>query len=105
MALSRSQRALVVALAWLSLSLGCGGEDSINPAAAKDVPRLIAELKVQKTNNDWNRRNLAASRLGRMGAMAGSAVDELSRVAREDPNPTVRKTASEALVKIRGPES
>lgn len=85
---------------------GCGGgQEPVNPALAKDVPRLIEELKVTKGPKDWNRRNLAASRLGRMGAMAGSAVDELSRVARDDPNPTVRKTAAEALAKIRGPSS
>lgn len=106
MKLSSAIRGLVGASAVLALVAGCGGgADAVNPAAARDVPRLIDELKVTSGPNDWNRRNLAASRLGRMGAMASSAVDELTRVAQEDPNPTVRKTAGEALTRIRGPQS
>ena len=46
-------------------------------------------------------RGIAAFNLGNMGALAADAVDDLEKIAKDDPHPKVRQNASEALQKIR----
>ncbi|MEX2170411.1 MAG: hypothetical protein WD851_13940 [Pirellulales bacterium] len=46
-------------------------------------------------------RGIAAFNLGNMGALAADAVDELEKIAKDDPHPKVRQNASEAIEKIR----
>lgn len=83
---------------------GCGnkGNTTTGTIPATNIPELVAKLKETKGPNAWNARNFAATRLGRMGPAAAEAIPELERLAAKDPNPTVRKTAAEALEKIRG---
>lgn len=96
---------LIVALVILLSSIsGCGrgGSPPGAPSPATNVPALLEELKVLKGSESVGRRNLAANRLGRLGAKASDAIDELEDVANSDPNPDVRETAKLALAKIRG---
>jgi hypothetical protein len=52
-------------------------------------------------NSDFRIRGLSAFNLGNMGAKAVDAIGPLEEIARNDPNPKVRKNAQEAIDKIR----
>jgi hypothetical protein len=52
-------------------------------------------------NSDFRIRRLSAFNLGNMGAKAVDAIAPLEELARNDPNPKVRKNAQEAIDKIR----
>lgn len=61
------------------------------------VPALLKALG----DPDANVRPEAASALGEIGPVAKQAIPELERLAEEDPNRAVRRSALEALGKIR----
>lgn len=52
-------------------------------------------------DRDERIRGIAAFNLGNMGALAAEAIDDLEKIAKDDPNPKVRARASEAIEKIR----
>ena len=52
-------------------------------------------------NEDERIRGIAAFNLGNMGALAAEAVDDLEKLAKDDPNPKVRERAGEAIEKIK----
>lgn len=92
--------ALVGCLVCLEL-VGCGRGSpplSTDPDPSTDVSQLMKLLK----DKEPGMRNLAARRLGRLGARAEAALPELRKAAQHDKNEAVRKSAAEAVERISG---
>ena len=75
-----------------------GSDPALSEALKPAVPVLAKALSSPAAEV----RGAAASALGQIGALAGSAEDALRTLARNDPQPEVRKRAEEALKAVTG---
>ena len=110
---TRVRLATVSTVRWLAMGLllflpmngGCGRipqpiDDGSTPPA-QDVQLLIQQLRETGPGNAGI-RNVAAMRLGRLGADAAEALPILEELTKKDPSPAVRKTAAKSVKLIRG---
>lgn len=82
-------------------SLGCGKSAPTETDPSK-TPWLDPQAKLNALKqSDRRLRGLAAYQLGEMGAKAVDALPELERLAKEDPDQTVRERAKASVDKIR----
>jgi hypothetical protein len=82
--------------------VGCGEAPPTPTDPAKAPWLLDPQSQIDSLKDpDVRIRGIAAFNLGNMGALAKDAVDDLEKIAKEDPEPKVRAHAQTAIEKIR----
>lgn len=82
---------------------GCGQQSSAprsQPAVIDQNQRLTQFIDGLKAEAAMHRA-LAAIKLGEEGAAAKKALPQLEELAKNDPDPNVKKAASEAVAKLK----
>jgi hypothetical protein len=89
------------ALFVLTLVCGCGDSPQA-PADLSKAPWLDPLVQIEGLkSSDARIRGASVRNLGHIGAAAADAIPQLEKLAKDDPEPKIRDSASKAVEKIR----